>query len=134
MEISELGSLGELFSSIAMLITLVFLFVEKRHSNLIQQRQNAAQTATNNGTSLLAILAEDVSEIFMRGNNEGLGCLTQHERYRYDISYFTWLQTIEVAYADFHAGIYPEQSLVSWEMYLTDLLLSLLLCHLIARL
>ena len=114
MNIGELGSLGEFFSSIAMLITLIFLFVELRRNNLIQQRQNAKQCARDNGNALQAILADDVSEIFMRGNNEGVDALTPHERYRYDIAYFIWLQSIEVAYADFRAGLYPGEGLVPW--------------------
>ena len=61
-----------------------------------------------------AILAEDVSEIFMRGNNEGLSALTPHERYRYDIAYYIWLQSIEAAYADFRSGLYPNESLTPW--------------------
>ena len=85
-----------------------------KRSNLIQARQNAKQSARDYGVALQAILAEDVSEIFMRGNNEGLNALTPHERYRYDIAYFIWLQTIEVAYADYHAGFYPKESLAPW--------------------
>lgn len=117
MEIGELGSLGEFLSSIAMLVTLIFLLVEMKRSNLIQARQNAKQSARDNGMALQAlqaILAADVSELFMRGNNEGLSALSPHERYRYDIAYFIWLQTIEAAYADFHAGYYPEESLTPW--------------------
>lgn len=114
MDINELGSLGEFLSSIAVLITLVFLLVEMRRNNGIQARQNAKETARDNSNALQAILAEDVSEIFMRGNNDGLGALSPHERYRYDIAYYVWLQTIEQAYADFHAGFYPEESLTPW--------------------
>ena len=114
MDIGELGSLGEFLSSIAVLITLIFLLVEVKRNNKIQARQNAKETARDNGNALQAILAEDVSEIFMRGNNEGLDALSPHERYRYDIAYYIWLQTIEEAYADFRAGYYPEESLTPW--------------------
>ncbi len=114
MQISELGSLGEFLSSIAMLITLIFLLVELKRNNLIQRRQNAKQSARDNGNALQAILAEDVSEIFMRGNNEGLSALTPHERYRYDIAYYIGLQSIEAAYADFRSGLYPNESLTPW--------------------
>lgn len=114
MNIGELGSLGEFLSSIAVLITLIFLLVEVKRNNKIQARQNAKETARDNGNALQAILAEDVSEIFMRGNNEGLDALSPHERYRYDIAYYIWLQTIEEAYADFRAGYYPEESLTPW--------------------
>jgi hypothetical protein len=114
MDIGELGSLGELLSSIAVLITLTFLLVEMKRNNKIQERQNAKETARDNNNALQAILAEDVSEIFMRGNSEGLGALTAHERYRYDIAYYLWLQTIQEAYADFRAGYYPKESLTPW--------------------
>ena len=114
MDISDLGSIGEFVSSMAMLITLLFLLVEMRRNNVLQARQNAKETARDNGNALQAILAEDVSEIFMRGNNEGLAALTPHERYRYDIAYYIWLQTIEVAYADYRAGFYPQESLTPW--------------------
>ena len=114
MELGDLGSIGEFLSSIAMLITLIFLLVEMKRNNVLQARQNAKETARDNGNALQAILAEDVSEIFMRGNNEGLVALTPHERYRYDIAYYIWLQTIEVAYADFRSGYYPEENLAPW--------------------
>ncbi len=75
MEIGELGSIGEFLSSIAMLITLVFLLVEMKRSNTLQARQNVKQCTRDNGIALQAILAADVSELFMRGNNEGLSTL-----------------------------------------------------------
>ena len=115
MEIAELGSLGEFFSSIAMLITLVFLLVEMRRSNTLQARQNVKQCTRENGIALQALLAADVSEIFMRGNNEGLGALTPHERYRFDLAYVVWLQSIEAAFADHHAGYYPKENLIQLE-------------------
>ncbi|MGI9326351.1 MAG: hypothetical protein ACR2PZ_14105 [Pseudomonadales bacterium] len=114
MQLSDLGSIGEFLSSIAVLTTLVLLLVELKRNNLIERRQNAKQSARDNGIALQAILAADVSEIFMRGNTEGLGALTDHERYRYDIAYYIWLQTIEAAYADFRKGLYPDESIAPW--------------------
>ena len=49
MAISDLGSIGEFVSSMAMLITLVFLLVEMRRNNVLQARQNAKETARDNG-------------------------------------------------------------------------------------
>ena len=111
MEIVELGSLGELLSSIAMLITLIFLLIEMKRSNTLQRRENVKQSSRDNSNALKALLAEDVSEIFMRGNNEGVTALTPHERYRYDIAYYLWLQTIEFAHADHRAGYFIEENL-----------------------
>lgn len=115
MDIVELGSIGEFLSSIAMLITLVFLLVEMKRSNILQTRQNVKQCTRDNTNALQAIMAADVSEIFMRGNNEGLSALTSHERYRFDIAYFLWLSSIEAAYADYHAGYYPKGGLTQVE-------------------
>ena len=86
-----------------------------KRSNRIQLRQNAKQTARDDANALQALLAEDVSEIFMRGNVEGLDSLSPHERYRYDIAFVIWLHTAQEAFADFNAGLYPEDSLVSWK-------------------
>lgn len=114
MQLSDLGSLGEFLSSIAVLTTLIFLLVELRRNNVIERRKNAKQSARDNGSALQAILAADVSELFLRGNTEGLTALTPHERYRYDVAYYIWLQTIEQAYADFRIGLYPDESITPW--------------------
>jgi hypothetical protein len=105
MGISEIGWIGEFLSSVGVLITLVFLYFEMRGNNKIQLRQNAKQTARDDVNALQSLLAEDVSELFMRGNTEGLAALTPHERYRYDIAYVVLLRTIEEAYLDFNAGL-----------------------------
>lgn len=114
MQLSDLGSIGEFISSIAVLTTLILLLVEVKRNNVIQRRQNAKQSARDNGNALQAVLAVDVSEIFLRGNTEGLAALTAHERYRYDVTYYIWLQTIEQAYADFRVGLYPDDSIAPW--------------------
>ena len=87
MQLSDLGSIGEFVSSIAVLTTLILLLVEVKRNNVIQRRQNAKQSSRDNGIALQAVLAADVSEIFLRGNTEGLTALTAHERYRYDVTY-----------------------------------------------
>ena len=120
----ELGSIGEFLSSVGVLITLVFLYFETRRNNKILLRQNAKQTARDDVNALQSLLAEDVSELFMRGNTEGLAALTPHERYRYDIGYVIWLHTIEEAYLDFNAGFYPEESMTPWKNSVSGFLTS----------
>jgi hypothetical protein len=115
MELNQLGSVGEFISSIGVLATLIFLVVEMRRNNRLQLRAAAKQTAREDVTSLQSLLQEDVAELFLRGNEQGLSSLTPVERYRFDLAYVIWLHSIEQAYADFHAGTYPAENLVAYE-------------------
>ncbi|MGH0029290.1 MAG: hypothetical protein ACQGVC_05840 [Myxococcota bacterium] len=115
MEISDLGAIGEFVSSIAVLVTLVFLTIETRKNSKLLVRANARQTSSDNRQALSEILDGEVSELFLRGNNEGLDSLTPEERYRFDIAYCIWLQPLEQAYADYRAGLYPADHLVAYE-------------------
>ena len=115
MDISQLGDVGEFVSSLGVLVTLIFLVVEMRRNNRLQLRANANQAARDDVISLQTIIHEDVSELFLRGNEQGLASLTPHERYRFDLAYTVWLHPIQQAYADFHAGFYPAENLVPYE-------------------
>lgn len=115
MEIAELGSIGEFISSIAVLITLVFLTLETRRNSRYLARSNARQSIDGNREALGELLDKEVSELFYRGNLKGLDALTPEERYRFDIAYAIWLQAAEQAFADSRAGFFDADHLISWE-------------------
>ena len=115
MSIQDLGAIGEFIASIAVLITLIFLVFQVKQNTRIIVRSNARGTYQQEGEALRALLDKEVSEIFLRGNNEGLSSLTPEERYRFDIAYILWLHAIEQAFADFRDGLYPADQLVPFE-------------------
>ena len=115
MEIAELGALGEFISSIAVLVTLVFLTLETRRNSRFLARSNARQSIDGNREALSELLDKEVSELFYRGNLKGLDSLAPEERYRFDIAYVIWLQAGEQAFADSRAGFFDAEHLISWE-------------------
>jgi hypothetical protein len=114
MSISELGALGEFIASIGVLATLIILVFELRRNTKLQLRSNSRQAYIQNGDALQALLDPEVSELFLRGNNEGLSSLTPEERYRFDIAYVLWLISCEQAYSDYREGLFP---LDQWEAF-----------------
>jgi len=113
--IAELGSIGEFIASIAVLITLIVLVMETRNNTKILIRSNARATYDQEGDALRAAMDGEIAEIYIRGHNEGLGALTEVERYRFDLALVTWLHAVESAYADYQDGYYPEDKLVPFE-------------------
>jgi hypothetical protein len=83
MTISELGGLGEFLSSIAVLTTLIFLVIQFRQNAKLMRRANARQASDANSRTLVALLDEGVSELFIKGLNS-LESLSEVERYRFD--------------------------------------------------
>jgi hypothetical protein len=115
MGVAELGAIGEFVSSIAVLITVVFLIIELRRNGRLLMRSNARQTASDSAHALSQLLPEDVSEIIRRGSTEGMSALDPNERYRFDLGFCVWLYPLEQAFADFRLGIYPSDHLVGHE-------------------
>ena len=114
MSISELGAIGEFVASIGVLITLIILAFELKRNTKLLLRSNSRETFLHNGNSLQALLDREVSELFLRGNNEGLSSLTPEERYRFDIAYVLWLQSCEQAYSDYRERLFPPDQ---WEVF-----------------
>ena len=114
MSISELSAIGEFVASIGVLVTLIILIFELRRNTKLQLRSNSREAFIQNGTSLQALLDPEVSELFLRGNNEGLSSLKPEERYRFDLAYVLWLQSCEQAYSDYREGLFP---LDQWEVF-----------------
>lgn len=115
MTIVEIGVVSEIAASIAVVITLIFLIVQMRQNTKMLIRANARQTSSDHRGSLENLLNKDVSELFLRGNNDGLAALSLEERYRFDLAYTIWLQSCEQAYADYKEGVYPTEHLVAYE-------------------
>ena len=67
------------------------------------------------GPARLTRLEKEVSELFYRGNLEGLDALDPRERYRFDIAYAISLQSGEQAFADARAGFFDPEHLLSWQ-------------------
>jgi len=115
MNVSELGAVAEFVASIGVLITLVILIVELKRNTKQLFRSNSREAFVHNGQALQALLDKEVSELFLRGNNEGLSTLSPEERYRFDIAYVLWLQSCEQAFSDYREGLFPPDQFETFE-------------------
>jgi hypothetical protein len=113
MAISELGSLGEFLSSIAVLITLIFLVVQLRQNAKLMSRANVRHANDANSRALAALLDEGVSELFIKGL-KSLESLTEVERYRFDNALANWLYACEEAFTDQRDGMFPDDQFVKY--------------------
>jgi len=109
--ISELGSLGEFFASLAVLITLIFLVIQMRQNAVTMRRANARHAFEHNSAALAVLLDESVSELFIRGLNS-LDNLSEVERYRVDSAFYMWMQACEQTFIDYRDGTLSSDQLV----------------------
>ncbi len=113
MTISELGGLGEFLSSIAVLTTLIFLVIQLRQNAKLMRRANARLASDANSRTLVALLDEGVSELFIKGLNS-LESLSEVERYRFDNAFANWLYACEEAFIDQREGMFPTDQFVKY--------------------
>ena len=113
MSIMELGAMGEFLSSIAVLITLIFLVVQLRQNSKLMRRANVRQANDANSRSLVALLDEGVSKLFIKGLNS-LESLSEVERYRFDNAFANWLYACEEAFVDEREGMFPTDQFVKY--------------------
>ena len=123
MAISELGALGELFASIGVLITLIFLVFQIRQNTITMRRANLRQATESNARALCALLDEGVSELFIRGLNS-LDSLSEVERYRFDNAFFQWISSCEQAFIDKRDDTFSADSFVVYENAIVGYLLT----------
>ncbi len=107
MTISELGAIGEFIASIGVFVTLLILVVELKRNSKLLIRSNSREAYLHNAQALETLIDKEVSELFLRGNNEGLAALSKEERYRFDLAYVIWLQSCEQAFTDHKEGLFP---------------------------
>ncbi len=114
MDLQDLGNIGEFVASIAVLLTLVFLTLETRRNTAAVRRANARHTAIQQANALGELLDGEVAEIFLKGQ-KSLEALSELERYRFDVVFTIWLQSVEQAYQDHREGFFSPDSLVAYE-------------------
>ena len=107
MTIFELGAIGEFVGAFLLFGSLVFVGLQMRQNTKVLIRTNSRQAFLQNGQALQAILDKEVSEIFLRGHNEGLSSLTTEERYRFDLAFTLWFQSVEQVFSDHREGLFP---------------------------
>ena len=67
MNVQDLGAIGEFISSIAIVITLIFLTMETRHArNATQQSDRLARHRIRTDLSLAFAVNPQLSEVFVR--------------------------------------------------------------------
>ena len=114
MSIAELGSLGEFFASIGVLITLIFLVIQTRQNTDATRRTNERLGVEHNSRALAELIDSDVAEIFLKGQ-KSLASLSEVERYRFDLAFTMWLQSVEQAFADYRSGMFSEDQIIAYK-------------------
>ncbi len=98
MSISELGSLGEIIGSIAVLITLIILVVQVRGARIELSSQMTREIKRdNNETWHQLVQRPDLVDIHIRGQRE-LDSLSEEEKLTWIIWLFTWINQTEDAW------------------------------------
>ena len=105
MTISELGSLGEIIGSIAVLITLIVLVFQVRSARVELSSQMTREIKRDNNETFHQLIQQPgLVDIFIRGQREYDG-LSEAEQATWQIWLFTWITQTEDAWLARHRGI-----------------------------
>ena len=108
--VAELGAIGEFISSIAVLITLIFLTLEMRRNSRLLIRSNARITASDSAKSLSELLDKEVAEIIRVGCIDGMSVLDPPERYRFDLAFLCLARPSRAGFRGFSTWRLPGRS------------------------
>lgn len=104
MSIAELGSLGEIIGSIAVLITLIILVFQVRAARIELSSQMTREIKRDNNATWHQLLQRpDLVSIHIRGQRDH-DSLSEDERLTWTIWLFTWINQTEDAWMARHRG------------------------------
>ena len=105
MSISELGSLGEIVGSIAVLITLIILVLQVRGARIELSSQMTREIKRDNNETFHQLTQRpDLVDIHIRGQRE-YDSLSEAEKLTWMIWLFTWINQTEGAWMARKRGI-----------------------------
>ena len=105
MSISELGSLGEIVGSIAVLITLIILVLQVRGARIELSSQMTREIKRDNNETFHQLTQRpDLVDIHIRGQRE-YDSLSEAEKLTWMIWLFTWINQTENAWMARKRGI-----------------------------
>ncbi|MFT4874773.1 hypothetical protein [Congregibacter sp.] len=120
MTLSELGSLGEIVGSLAVLITLVILVVQVRGARTEMSAQMTREIKRDNNEAYHQLIQNpDLVKLHIRGQSE-FESLTDAEKVTWAIWLFTWINQAEDAWVVSQRGM-PNMEWV--ETYVTGVAL-----------
>ncbi|NKC01280.1 MAG: hypothetical protein GKR90_22665 [Pseudomonadales bacterium] len=124
LQISELlGNLGEFLGSIAVFITLIYLAIQVRQSkqateaNTLVAQQNYEIALAQNHVSRTDLIVQlslelarsrDLSEIWLKWENEGVGSLNELEKARFENYNLAILYALDSQHAQYSLGLLDE--------------------------
>ncbi|MFT4799238.1 MAG: hypothetical protein ACI9W1_002676, partial [Candidatus Azotimanducaceae bacterium] len=105
MTLSELGSLGEIVGSLAVLITLVILVVQVRGARTEMSAQMTREIKRDNNEAYHQLIQNpDLVKLHIRGQSE-FESLTDAEKVTWAIWLFTWINQAEDAWVVSQRGM-----------------------------
>jgi hypothetical protein len=110
MELQELGSLGELVSGIAVLVTLIYLARQIRQQNkqALQQSLHHTFSSMNEWSDRVAE-SDDLASIIVRGR-ASFSELSDDEQLRFEMTHLRFLNILEIWFEEI-GQTYPKGSL-----------------------
>jgi len=103
--ISELGSLGEIIGSIAVLITLIVLVFQVRSARVELASQMTREIKRDNNATFHQLIQQpELVDIFIRGQRE-YDSLSEAEKVSWQIWLFTWITQTEDAWLARNRGM-----------------------------
>ena len=110
MSIADLGSLGEFFGSIAVVVTLIFLTLQMRQNTKAVQTSTSAVMVTHWIDNANAFATDpDLSMIWNRAIQEGTENIDRAEMLRLIYWLIGNLKSVEFAYLQWRSGNLPEE-------------------------
>ena len=105
MSIQDLGSIGELIGSIAVVISLIYLAIQIRQ-NTESNKLLATQNLVNQNSDLVDGIASDPvrAALIQKGIMDGLGDLTAEEELRFSCNMMAVYNQFELAYHQYRSG------------------------------
>ncbi len=117
MTIMELGAIGEIVGGLAVVVSLVFVGLQIRHSNRLAQGAAELEMGRMNMEYLRTGAEGDFAAVFSRcyftPDEESL-----EEKQRFVWSYGRWMHMVQAMYRQYQYGILPE---ASWHPLLVTL-------------
>jgi len=117
MDIPELGAIGELVGGVAVIVSLVFVGLQVRHSNRLAQGAAELEMGRMNMDYLNAGVHGDFAGVFSRCYFTPEDASTE-DKQRFIWSYGRWFHMIQAMYRQYQHGILPE---ASWNPLLVTL-------------
>ena len=120
MTLSDLGNLGEFFGSIGVVVSLIYLAIQVRHSVNVAESDAFERSTQNFMSSQSALLDPEMGALFLQGK-ENYSTLTPLERLHFQILMSNLLYEMEITLEKRKAGLVNDDLIEPYNFYYEEL-------------